>query len=159
MSAIINAPMPHHRHTFTVDHTTYAVEVHLVSTEVFNVANGDRYEYFAIMLHTYSGEDYFFSHWGIFWRPQHQDHPFEYLLDSDEIIREISGEFDDVWDVQIPVNTPIQHSLEDLLDLTPLGEGLPQDARSGVLNHLSTALNDYLEIDHQFNSQLYSNQE
>jgi hypothetical protein len=132
-----------------IDPFTYSTKISLASTEVWD-DNRARYELFDFTLQEYDGSTFRTITQGIYTLPHEFDTTPEnitFFLENDQIPAQRFGRFGDEWDIDIPQDMIPFRGIQELIDHSPLGDGLSDSAKQRILYLFSEKLTQYLDIE------------
>lgn len=150
-----NQPLlPQHEEIFTVfiNSFTYTVKINLASTEVWD-DNRARYELFDFTLKEFDEvHDYRTVTQGIYILPVDADTTPEnitFFLESEQIPAHRFGRFGDEWDIDIPHDMVPLKGIRQLIEQSPLGQGLSDSIKEHIINKFSKEFTEYLDVEFQ----------
>jgi hypothetical protein len=146
--------LPQSEEIFTafINSFTYTTQVKLASTEVWD-DNRARYELFDFTLKEFDEvHNYRTVTQGIYILPVDPDTTPEnitFFLESDQIPAQCYGRFGDEWDIDIPLEMVPLQGIRQLIEQSPLGQGLSDSTKEHIINKFSKKLTEYLDVEFQ----------
>jgi hypothetical protein len=131
-----------------IDPSTYSTRISLASTDSWN--KDTRYQLFVFNLHEYNGSIFRNVAQGIYTLPNTPDTTPEnilFFLENDQIPTEQFGRFGDEWEIHIPQDMVPLCGIKDLVNHSPLGDGLSDIAKERIVYMFSEKFNQYLDIE------------
>jgi hypothetical protein len=142
-------PQPEEIFSVFINPFTYTVEINLSSTEVWD-DNRARYELFDFTLKEFDELHHYRTvTQGIYILPIDADTTPEnltFFLESDQIPAHRFGRFGDEWDIDIPHDMVSLKGIRQLIEQSPLGQGLSDSIKEHIINKFSKEFTEYLDV-------------